>query len=319
MIDSRFFFNKPPITIGEIASRIGGFLLPATDDAILVTGISGIEKPNNGDLIYSESEITESNAIACLIKENHIKHLKNTIPIITNNPRGAFAFIAPQIMDVITETELKPIIEDNVVLKTNCFVSNGAMIGSGTIISENVYIGPNVIIGRNCIIEPGTVIYCSIIGDGVKIGANSVIGKPGFGVVQFNGLLLDVPQYGRVIIQDNVTIGALCTIDRGAFDDTIIGLNSKLDNHCHLAHNVKLGQGVIMAAYGGISGSVTIGDFVMMGGRVGIGDHFNIGAGAKIAAGSNVFCDIPAGQTYGGYPAKPKREWQRELIKISRL
>ena len=148
--------------------------------------------------------------------------------------------------------------------------------------------------------------------------AGAVIGEQGFGVAGDASGPVDVPHLGRVVIQDRVTIGANSTIDRGVFDDTVLGEGAKIDNLCHVAHNVTLGRGVLIAAFGGISGSTVIGDGVTMGGRVGIGDHRTIGPGATLAGGAAVFQDVPAGEVWSGYPAKPLRKWLREAAWLSR-
>jgi UDP-3-O-[3-hydroxymyristoyl] glucosamine N-acyltransferase len=123
---------------------------------------------------------------------------------------------------------------------------------------------------------------------------------------------------GRVIIQDRVTIGANSTIDRGAFDDTVLGEDVKIDNLCHIAHNCQIGRGVLMAAFAGISGSTTIGDAATLGGRVGVADHRNVGAGSTLAGASAVMQDVPAGEVWMGYPAKPIRKFLRETAWLSR-
>ena len=191
-------------------------------------------------------------------------------------------------------------------------------IGRGTRIDPNAVIGPGVSIGRDCIIGPNSSVTFALIGDRVQIYSARGIGEAGFGATGGEAGLVDVPQLGRVIIQDGVTLGANSCVDRGAWEDTVVGENSKLDNMTHIGHNAVLGRNCVMAAYSGLSGTVKVGDGVAMGGRVGIADHVNIGAGAQIGAGAGVFRDIPAGETWGGYPALPMKAWLRQTAWLSR-
>ncbi|MBI3137010.1 MAG: UDP-3-O-(3-hydroxymyristoyl)glucosamine N-acyltransferase, partial [Sphingobacteriales bacterium] len=193
-----------------------------------------------------------------------------------------------------------------------------AQIGAGAEIGPNTVIGPGVAIGRRARIGARVSIAFALVGDDVNILAGAVIGEQGFGIAGDASGPVDVPHLGRVIIQDRVTIGANCTIDRGVFDDTILGEDTKIDNLCHVAHNCVLGRGVLVAAFGGISGSTTIGDGATLGGRVGVADHRTIGAGATLAGGAAVFQDVPSGEVWSGYPAKPLRKWLREAAWLSR-
>jgi len=129
---------------------------------------------------------------------------------------------------------------------------------------------------------------------------------------------MDIPQLGRVILQDGVTVGANSCIDRGAYDDTVIGENTKIDNLVMVGHNCVIGRNNLMAANTGISGSVTSGDNVIFGGKAGIGDHITIGEGARVAAGAGVLANIPAGETWSGYPARPIRQFLRETIWLAK-
>ena len=130
---------------------------------------------------------------------------------------------------------------------------------------------------------------------------------------------MDVPQLGRVILQDHVSIGALTCVDRGAWEDTVIGENTKIDNLVQIAHNVRLGRNCVLAGHVGLSGSVTVGDGVMFGGKAGIADHLTIGAGAQIAAGAGVMHDVPAGERWAGSPAKPIRRFMREAAWLAKM
>ena len=197
-------------------------------------------------------------------------------------------------------------------------IGQGARIGRGTTIGANAVIGPGVCIGRGGSVGAGAVIGFALIGDTVRILANAVIGEQGFGVGVAETGAMDIPQLGRVILQDGVTIGAGTCVDRGAYGDTVVGENSKIDNLCQIAHNVQIGRNCVLAAHTGISGSVRIGDGAMFGGRAGVVDHRTVGAGARIGAASAVMSDVPAGETWSGYPARALKRTLREAAWVAR-
>ncbi len=175
-----------------------------------------------------------------------------------------------------------------------------AVVGPGCTIAANAVLGPRVVVGAR-----------------VAIGAGVVIGHPGFGwAFGADGKVRAVPQLGGVVIEDDVVIGPLSTVDAGTLGPTCIRRGAKLDAHVHVGHNTAIGEGTIVAAQCGFAGSVTIGRGVLVGGQVGIADHVTVGDGARIAAKSGVIGDVPPGATFAGYPAVPRMRWLRALARL---
>ena len=209
-------------------------------------------------------------------------------------------------------------IDPGALIGPGAVIGEHAAIGAGARIEANAVIGPGVAIGRGSRIGAGSVVRCALIGDRVNIGPGVFIGQPGFGVTQDDQGLIDLPHFGRVIIQDGVSIGSACAIDRGMLADTLIAEETKLDNFCHIAHNAQIGRQVRMAAFAGISGSTSIGDRTVLAGRVGVVDHRRVGSDVVLAACSAVLHDVPDGAFWCGYPAKPRMQWLREVAWLAR-
>ncbi len=318
-VDPRFFEPLATPTLGEIADLTGAVLIGVKDQT--VSDLSASESAGGGDLAFFEGTPKQAASVspqsgACFVKENAVEGLPDGVPaLVTAAPRWAHIQAAKSMFRLRNWNDggAEPRIHPSANIAPGAFIGAGAAIGADASLGPNCVIGPGVQIGARTQIGAGATLQCALVGDDVKILSGARIGEAGFGVTASPDGAADVPQWGRVIIQDSVMIGANTCVDRGAFDDTIIGERSKIDNLCQIGHNVIIGRDVMMASFGGISGSVKIDDGVTMGGRVGIADHVHIGAGARLAASAGIFRDIPAGETWGGVPGRPLKQYLREV------
>ena len=197
--------------------------------------------------------------------------------------------------------------------------SKDAHVHASARLEANVTVDPLAVIGADAEIGAGVTIQHALIGDRVIIHPGARIGQDGFGYLPTPQGHQKIPQTRRVIVQDDVEIGANSTIDRGSSRDTIIGEGTKIDNLVQIAHNVTIGRHCLIAGQVGISGSARLGDFVMLGGKVGIADHVTIGNGASLGAQSGVMTDVPAGARWLGSPAQPVRDFMKGVAALRRL
>ena len=209
---------------------------------------------------------------------------------------------------------------DGVAIGAYVVIGDGAEVGAGTRLDAHVAVGAGASIGARCHLHPGVTLYPgTILGDRVRVHAGARLGSDGFGYVFRGGRHDKIPHVGRCVVESDVEIGANTTVDRGSIDDTVIGAGTKIDNLVHIAHNVRIGRLCLIMAQVGIAGSVHVGDGAILAGQVGISGHHTIGAGARLAAQAGVFGDIPAGETWSGYPARPHREALRAQAALFKL
>jgi UDP-3-O-[3-hydroxymyristoyl] glucosamine N-acyltransferase len=331
MPDPRFYEDLGPARADELAALAGARLIDKADAGRRILSAAPLARADEGSISFFAhrrylAELGATRAGACFIAEDDAEQLPvGCLALITRTPQTAWAKAAARLHRARHRRPGDPLVHPTAVFEGEASLDHGvvigpdAHIGRSVQIGANAVIGPGVAIGRGCVIGPNTTIGFALIGDGVKILAGAVIGESGFGVAADRSGAMDVPQLGRVIIQDRVTIGACSCIDRGAWDDTVIGENSKIDNLVQIAHNVRLGRNCVLAGHVGLAGSVVVGDGAMFGGRAGIADHVRIGAGAQIAAAAGVMHDVPDGERWAGAPAKPVRKFMREQAWLAKM
>jgi UDP-3-O-[3-hydroxymyristoyl] glucosamine N-acyltransferase len=334
MADPRFFASHGPFSLKQLAdisgAEIGG---EANPDAEFID-VAPLETATSDHVSFLDNKryvgaFSKSSAGACLIKPEYADRApKGMALLLSPDPYRAYAFVAfafyppPPVIDGISANA---VVDPTAVLGEGCEVQAGAVIGPGAEIgrgcriSSNAVIGASVVVGNDCVIGAGVSLSHCLVGSRVILHAGVCIGQDGFGFAPGSTGHQKVPQLGRVIIGDDVEIGANTTVDRGTGPDTEIGAGSKIDNLVQIAHNVRLGRGCIVVSQVGISGSTHVGDFVMIGGQAGFAGHLSVGDGAKITAQSGVMRDIKPGSTVAGSPAMPAREFWRQVATIARL
>ncbi len=338
MTEPVFLKQTSGLTLDEIA-KLCGADLSAPPHARRIVDIAPLDRAGPADLtFFDHRRYADSAAVthagACVTTALLAKHVPSqTAVLIVRDPYRAFVTLARALFPLslrpsslakagaVTGAHVDPAarLEADVTVDPGAVIGAGAEIGAGTLIGPNAVIGAEVRIGRDCAIGANAVIANALIGDRVVIHPGCNIGQDGFGFIMGAQGHLKVPQVGRVIVQDDVEIGAGTTIDRGAIRDTVIGEGTKVDNMVQIGHNVTIGRHCVLVSQVGIAGSSTLEDFVVLGARVGVKDHVTVGEGSQIAATSNVNGDVPPGSRWGGTPAKPLKQWFREVTALARL
>lgn len=329
MPDPRFFLTGEPIEAAAAASLAGAVLRRGA--GVIVARAAGITEANlDGAVVFVEGSkemaaLGLRAAALCLTTEELAAKYPGTGALaVMARPRLGFARLASRLHHPRPFERGAGVHPDARVDKT-AEVSEGAMVAAGAEIgprcrlSPGAVVGPGVVLGPGCVVGPNAVVMHALVGARVSFLAGAVIGEAGFGFVPCSDGPVRMPQLGRVIVGDDVEIGANSCIDRGALGDTVIGDGVKIDNLVQIGHNVTIGPGTVIAAQTGISGSVHVGAGVMMGGQVGMADHIEIGAGAQLAAQSGVMRNVPPGEKWAGTPAKSAKVWFREITLLANL
>lgn len=334
MVDTSFYKNNGPFTLQQIAEFCEAELKDASKANVTVNNIDTMERATTNDICFfydkkAKAKGAEIKATACVTTADLAQYVAHNVTVlISSNPKLAFLKLNCRLY---AEFQPKPDIASSAI------VHPSAVIGKNSFIGEHVVVGEDVKIGDNCIIEAGVVINKACkIGNNCRIGSNATIsfclmgndcyiysgariGLDGFGFMMIAGQHKRIPQVGRVIIGNDVEVGANSCIDRGALDDTIIGDGCRIDNLVQIAHNDKLGRGCIIVAQAGIAGSCNFGDYVVCGGQTGFADHLNVGSGAQIGAQSGVMRDIEPGSVMMGYPATSIKDFMRQVAYLQKF
>lgn len=321
------------LTASAIAEAVGGRLIG--DSSARVTGVAPLDRAGSSDLSFLASRkyapmFATSNAGVVLVSpELSETPGRCAARVIVERPQEALLTLLPRFHRVrnaepgVHATAVigrGVTLGDGVSVGPYAVIGDDASLGEWTIVGAHAVVGQGVTIGARSQLYPAVTVYAGTrIGERVTVHAGARLGSDGFGYVQRDGRHLKIPHVGRCIIEDDVEIGANTTIDRGSIDDTVIGAGTKIDNLVQIGHNVRVGKVCLIMAQVGIAGSVRVEDGAMLLGQVGVSGHHTIGQGAQLAAQAGVFGDIPAGETWSGYPARPHKEALRAQAALFKL
>ena len=321
------------LTAARIAETVGGELVG--DAAITVSGVAALDRATRRELSFfgvaKYASAYSATGAGIVLVSPELAETPSEVParIVVAKPQEAMLSLLPAFhRPAVAYPGLHPTavigrgarLGDGVSVGPYAVIGAGVVVGEGTVIGAHVAVGDRVQIGARCHLYPSVTLYPGArLGNRVILHSGVRIASDGFGYVQQGGRHLKIPHVGRCILEDDVEVGANTTIDRGSIDDTVIGAGTKIDNLVQIGHNVRIGKLCLIMAQAGIAGSVRVEDGAMILGQVGIAGHHTIGAGARLAAQAGVFGDIPAGETWSGYPARPHKEALRAQAALFKL
>ena len=330
MGDARFFARSGPHALAAIAAAAKG-TAPTVEK--MFSGVAPLQSAGPDDVSFLDNRryacmLEQTRAGAVLVHPDMLGRVPaGTIAIVTTTAYESWARVAElfhpapsprpgihptAVIDTTAQVDASAEIGPYVVIEA------GAAIGPGCRIGPFVSIGMGVTIGRDCRIGAHASLSHAVLGARVYIYPGARIGQEGFSFATTDTGFLSIPQLGRVIVQDDVEVGANTTIDRGSTRDTVIGAGSRLDNLVQIGHNVRLGRCCVIVAQVGIAGSTTLDDFVQVGGQAAMAGHLRIGKAAQIGAQAGVISDVPAGAMLLGSPAQPRKEFFRQVATLKR-
>src|SRR5580693_3583972 len=329
--NARFFRRSGPYPLAVVAGTAGGI---AEKLELLLNGVAPLQTAGPNEVSFLDnrrysSALDQTLAGAVIVHPDMAARVpRNTAAILTTEPYAGWARVAalfypaPPVCPgvhrfaIVAEGAL---VDPSAEIGPLSVIEAGAEIGPGCRIGACAFIGTGVIVGRDCRIGSHVSLSYAILGARVYVYPGARIGQEGFGFATTSEGFRSVPQLGRVILEDDVEVGANTTIDRGSLQDTVIGAGSRLDNLVQIGHNVRLGRGCVIVAQAGISGSTTLEDHVMLGGQAGLTGHLRIGRMAKIGSQAGVMSDVDAGAEVIGSPSQPRRAFFREVAVLRRM
>lgn len=329
--NARFFARTGPHPLAVVAQAACG---TAPERDLKIGGLAPLQTAGPTEVSFLDNrrfaEALKQTGAGAVIVHPDMKDLvpDNTVPILTSEPHVGWAKVAalfhpvPPVRPGIHASAVvadDAIVDPSAEIGPQCVIESRAEIGARCRIGPGAVIGSGVVLGPDCRIGAHASLSHSLLGARVYVYPGARIGQEGFGFAPTQAGFVTAPQLGRVILEDDVEIGANTTIDRGATQDTVIGAGSRLDNLVQIGHNVVLGRCCVIVAQAGIAGSTVLEDFVQIGGQAALDGHLRLGKGARVGAQSGVMWDIPPGVDVVGFPAQPKREFFRQIAALRRM
>jgi UDP-3-O-[3-hydroxymyristoyl] glucosamine N-acyltransferase len=329
--DPRFFRRAGPFSLAAVVEAADAEAPPRR---LMLRGVAPLQTAQPDEVSFLDNRkyadaLAATQAGAVIVHPDLAGRVpENSVAVVTSEPYAAWARVCALFHPL---PPVEPGVHPNAIVAPSAIVHPTAQVGPFVVIGAGAEIGPRcwiapfvsigdgVVLGTDCRIGSHASVSHALLGDRVVLLAGARIGEKGFGFAVTSEGYLSVPQLGRVVLEDDVEIGANTTIDRGSLHDTVIGAGSRLDNLVQIGHNVRLGRGCVIVSQAGISGSTTLGDYVMLGGQAGLTGHLRIGSRARIGAQAGVMADVAAGADVAGAPAQPVREFFRQQSALRRV